>query len=277
MGPPPGRAPLSAVSINGVLVAPERASMPIADPGARWGEGLFESMRARGGVIFRLDHHLDRLERSARALELAPLPGRAEIAEAVRRTVAANPSASQRVRVTVTPHPTLIVEAEAYEPPAGAAESGVAVVSVRGAWNPGKRIAEHKTLSYAAYRLHQRRAEAAGAFQALLLDERGRLGEASMANVFVALGGEIVTAPVAGLLPGVTREAVMEIAGPVREALLEEREWRAAGEMVLTNAIQGIVPVVRCDGRPVGAGAPGPVARRLQAGYAALVAAAAAG
>jgi branched-chain amino acid aminotransferase len=264
-----------AVSVNGVLVPAEDASMPVADPGARWGEGLFESMRARRGAIFRLERHLDRLERSARALELAPLPSREQIVEAVRRTVAANPAESQRVRVTVTPHPTLIVEADAYEPPPGAAESGVAVVSVRGAWSPGRRIAEHKTLSYATYRLHQRRAEAAGAAQALLLDEGGRLGEASMANVFVVLGGEVVTAPVSGLLPGVTREAVMEVAGTVREGLLEEREWRAAEEMVLTNAVQGIVPVVVCDGRPVGAGTPGPVARRLQAGYGALVDAAA--
>jgi D-alanine transaminase len=80
---------------------------------------------------------------------------------------------------------------------------------------------------------------------------------------------------VAGLLPGVTREAVMEIAGSVREALLEEQEWRGAEEMVLTNAVQGILPVVSCDGRPVGAGVPGPVARRLQTGYAAMVAGAA--
>jgi branched-chain amino acid aminotransferase len=249
--------------------------MSVLDPGARWGEGLFESMRARDGVILRLDRHLDRLEASAAALGLAPLPARAAIEDAVRLTVAANPAPSQRVRVTVTPRPTLIVEADAYEPPAGAAESGVTVVSIRGGWSPERRIAEHKTLSYATYRLYQRRAEEAGAFQALLLDDAGRLGEASMANVFVVLGGEVVTAPVAGLLPGVTREAVMEIAAPVREALLEEAQWRAAGEMVLTNAVQGIVPVVSCDGRPVGAGAPGPVARRLQGAYAAMAAGAA--
>ena len=258
------------MSVNGALVPPERATMSVLDPGVRWGEGLFESMRARGGVIFRLDRHLDRLERSAAALGLTPLPSRDAIEDAVRRTVGANPAPSQRVRVTVTPRPTLIVEAEAYEPPAGAAEAGVAVVSIRGAWSPERRIAEHKTLSYATYRLYQRRAEAAGAFQALLLDDAGRLGEASMANVFVALGGEIVTAPVAGLLPGVTREAVMEIAGRVREALLEEPEWRGADEMVLTNAVQGILPVVSCDGLPVGTGAPGPVARRLQAAYASM-------
>lgn len=249
--------------------------MSVLDPGARWGEGLFESMRARQGVVFRLERHLDRLEGSAAALGLAPLPSREAIADAVRRTVAANPAPSQRVRVTVTPQPTLIVEAEAYEPPAGAAENGVAVVSIRGGWSPQRRIAEHKTLSYATYRLYQRRAEAAGGFQALLLDDDGRLGEASMANVFVVLGREIVTAPVAGLLPGVTREAVMELAGPVREALLDEPVWRGADEMVLTNAVQGIVPVVTCDGRAVGGGRPGPVSRRLQAGYDAMTAGAA--
>jgi branched-chain amino acid aminotransferase len=257
------------VSVNGALVAPDEATVSVTDPGVRWGEGLFESMRARDGRIFRLERHLDRLERSARDLELGPLPDRASIVAAVHRTVQANGAASQRVRVAVTTRPTLIVEADAYEPPA-AAQAGVDVVSVPGAWSPGRRIAEHKTLSYATYRLHQRRAEAAGAFQALLLDDEGRLGEASMANVFTVLGGEVVTAPVAGLLPGVTREAVMEIACPVREALLEEREWRAADEILLTNAVQGLVPVVRCDGRPIGAGTPGPVTRRLQAAYEAM-------
>src|SRR5205085_9799651 len=97
------------------------------------------------GAVFRLDRHLDRLERSAAALGLAPLPSREAIADAVRRTVAANPAPSQRVRVTVTPLPTLIVEADAYDPPAGPAESGVAVVSIRGGWSPERRIGEHKT------------------------------------------------------------------------------------------------------------------------------------
>ena len=176
-----------------------------------------------------------------------------------------------RVRLTVTPRPTVMVEvAPADDAPLGVPGRGTAV-ALPGAWVPGNRIAEHKTLSYAAWRLAQRRAEAAGADHALLLDRDGRLGEAAVANVFCALGDEVVTAPADGLLPGVARAICLPATG-ARERAAEEGEWRAAREIVAVNALRGATAITAVDGAPVGDGAAGPLARALAAALAAAAA-----
>jgi branched-chain amino acid aminotransferase len=140
-------------------------------------------------------------------------------------------------------------------------QATLTAASIRGAWQPGRRIAEHKTLSFLGWRDVQRQAQALGAGTALLLDAEGRLGEASTANVFCVIDGEIITAPISGILPGITRAVVMETAS-VREAILDEPAWRAADEMFVTSAFRGVVPIIRCDGRDVGRGQP--LGRELQ-------------
>ena len=252
---------MRVVWLDGRLVDPRDAALPLDDPGVRWGEGLFETMRAEGGAVPLLGRHLDRVLASGRALGLAPLPDRGRMEEAVAATVAAAGDGPLRVRLRVSPAPSLVVEADA-EAAMPADVPTARAASVRGAWIPANRMAEHKSLSYAAHRVSQREAEAAGADHALLLDAAGRLGEAALASVFCSVAGELVSAPARGLLPGVARAVVME-ALPVAERALEEEAWRAADEIVLTNAVRGAVSVVRVDGRPVGAGTPGPAARRV--------------
>jgi len=138
----------------------------------------------------------------------------------------------------------------------------VTAVSVRGAWWPGNRLAEHKTLSYAGHRVAQRLAAAAGADHALLLDEDGRLGEAALANVVVLTDAGPATAPATGLLAGVAREIAIEAVG-AREEALDEPVWRGAREIVLTNAVAGALAVIAVDGAPVGDGRPGTLARSI--------------
>lgn len=254
-------APRRAVWLDGALVPPERAALPIDDPAVRWGEGLLETMRAERGRVALLERHLDRLLASAATLGLAPMPTRDRMREAVAEAVAALGVPSARVRLTATPRPTLLVEATP-EDPAPADPPAARAVALMGAWCPDSLIAEHKTLSYAGHRLAQRRAGEAGADHALLLDGQGRLGEAAVANVFCAVDGEVVTAPARGLLAGVSRGVAMEAAA-VREEALPGPRWRGADEIVLTNAIRGAVAVVAVDGAVVGDGRPGPLARRL--------------
>jgi branched-chain amino acid aminotransferase len=261
------------VWLDGRLVPPDRALLGIDDPGVRWGLGLFETMRAEGGRVPLLDRHLRRLLASAAALGLTPFPDEAGIRGAVAAVLSAHGDGPARVRLTATPRPTLLVEAAPL--PAGDVQldeprSSIGL-SLPGAWVPGNRIAEHKTLSYAAWRLAQRRAEAAGAGHALLLDRAGRLGEAAVANVFCDLGGEVVTAPADGLLPGVARAICLAEVG-ARERAPEEREWRAAREIVAVNALRGAVAITAVDGAPVGDGTPGPLARALAAALAAAAA-----
>lgn len=249
------------VWLDGALVDPARAALSIDDPGVRWGEGLFETMRAEGGTVPLLALHLERLRGSAATLALDGMPAPERIAEAVAEVLAAAPPGPARVRLTVTPRPTLLVELTP-EAPLGA-PGEVEAVSIRGAWLPGDTMAEHKALSYARHRRSMRAAAAAGADAALLLDAEGRLGEAATAGVLCRVGGRVVTAPVRGLLAGVARRVVMS-ALAVDEVALEERDWRAADEIVLVNAVAGAVAVVRVDDIPVGDGRAGRLARDLQ-------------
>jgi branched-subunit amino acid aminotransferase/4-amino-4-deoxychorismate lyase len=227
-------------------------------------------MRASGGRVPLLDRHLGRLLGSAAALGLAPFPDEAAIRDAVAATLSAFGGGPARVRLTATPRPTLLIEATALPGDVRLDVPGGSIaLSVRGGWVPGNRIAEHKTLSYAAWRLAQLRAEAAGADHALLLDRDGRLGEAAVGNVFCALaGGELVTAPADGLLPGVARGIGCTATGAAERAA-GEAEWRAAREIVVVNAVRGATAVTAVDGAPVGDGAPGPLARALAGALAA--------
>ena len=217
------------VWLDGGLVDPAAAALPITDPGVRWGDGLFETMRGEGGHVPLINRHMARLQASITALGLAPAPSEAEVRRAVQAVMAEVDGGVHRVRVTVTTRPTLLVEATAYEPDPA---PGVTVTALVGTWWAGDEIREHKTLSYAGHRMAQRRAAALGADHALLLDDLGQLGEADAANVFVVMNGTLVTPPVEGILGGVTRDVLMEAA----EA--EARRSFAATRMIMT-VIQG--------------------------------------
>ena len=240
---------------------PAGAALSIDDPGVRWGEGAFETMRAERGRVALLERHLDRLAEAAAALDLSSMPGREQARTAVAATLAAIGGGPCRVRLTATPRPTLLVEA-APEQPLSATPPAVRAISVRGAWCPGDAGAEYKSLSYAGPRRAQRRAAAAGAGHALMLDASGRLGEAALCNAFCAVDGEVLTAPAAGLVRGIARALVLESV-PVRQEAPSEDDWRGAREIVLTNAVAGALAVVEVDGAPVGDGQPGPLAHDL--------------
>ena len=249
--------------LDGRTVTGETAFLSIDDPGVRWGEGLFETMRAEGGRVTLLERHLARLRASATTLGLEPMPTDDAMRSAVAGALAAFGPGPARVRLTATPRPTLLVEVTATEPLGDGPAAGRAI-TVPGAWMPDNRLAEHKSLSYAAHRRSQRAAEAAGADHALLLDRDGRLGEAALASVFCAVARGVVTAPVAGLLPGIARAVGLAATG-AREAVLEEDEWRGAQEVVAVNAVRGAMAIVQIDGAPVGGGRPGRLARDLAA------------
>ena len=261
---------MRVVRLDGRPADPGAPGLAPDDPLARAGDGLIETMRAGGGRVFRLAAHLDRMERAAAALAMRGLPTRAACLREVAEAVAAAGDGDLRVRLCVSTRPTLWVEATPV-PPLPAAPAGLRAVALPGAWVPGNAAAEHKTASRAAWAAADRRAAAAGADAALLVDRRGRMGEATVASVLTLLGSGWVTAPVRGLLPGVGRAAVMELV-PVAEHAPGRREWREAREMVLVSAAGGVRPVVAVDGLPVAGGAPGPEGRALARAYRALVA-----
>lgn len=259
----------NVVWLDGGLVEPAQAALAITDPGVRWGDGLFETMRGEGDRVPLIDRHMARLQASIEALGLSPVPSVTQVREAVDAVRAQMDDGVHRVRITVTTRPTLLVEATPYVPDA---RPGVSVAALRGTWWPGDEIREHKTLSYAGHRLAQRRAAALGADHALLLDDVGRLGEGDSANVFVVVNGTLLTPPTQGILGGVTRDVLLEAAGaegiPVDVRHLAEAEWRSADEMFLSNGLAGLTPVLSIDGVPVRGGAPGPMSERLREAFA---------
>jgi len=262
---------MRVVRVNGREVGAGEAALSVDDPLARSGDGLIETMRARNGAVFRLERHLARLAESARALEFRGLPSTDQIRAEVGAAVAAAGRGDLRVRVAVSEAPTLWVEAGPVA--ALTMEPGTATaITMPGSWRPDLFTAQHKTASRAMWSWADRRAAEAGVDAALLLDDDGRMGEATTASVFVrTAGGEVLTAPVRGLLPGVGREVMLEFIPGVRERAAERAEWTGASEVVLVSALHGVVAVTSIDGRPVGDGKPGPLARGQQSAFKALV------
>jgi D-amino acid aminotransferase len=279
------------VLVNGRRVDESAAVIRVSDRGFLFGDAIFESMRACGGTVFRLGRHLDRLERSAALVEFAGLPARADLAAEVGDVLAANGLVDARLRLTISRgagRPGDYVGVEGPPPrvlsatPYAGLERSVVDAGVRVAISSRRALPAEcldpavKSTSRIMSVLARREAQQRGAYEALLLDAEGGLTEGTASNVFVVENG-VVRTPSAdgGALPGVTRGAVIEAAaaaglavveGPLPATLLER-----ATEVFLTNTSWEVLPVVEVDGRPIGAGRPGPVARDLLARYRAMV------
>jgi len=279
------------VLVNGRPVDESVAVIPVSDRGFLFGDAIFESMRAWGGRVFRLERHLDRLERSAVLVEFAGLPSRAELAAEVGEVLAANGFTDARLRLTISRGsgrpgdyigvdgpPTRVLSASPFAglDPA-IVEAGVRVaLSSRRALPAACLDPAVKSTSRIISVLARREAQQRGAYEALLLDADGGLTEGTASNVFVVENG-IVHTPSAdgGALPGVTRGAVIEVAAEAGLAIVEGpltvQRLDRASEVFLTNTSWELLPVVDVEGRPVGSGRPGPVARDLRARYRSMV------
>jgi branched-subunit amino acid aminotransferase/4-amino-4-deoxychorismate lyase len=280
-------APLAYVA--GQFVAAGEACVPISDAGLLLGLGLYETLRTYGGRPLRLSDHLARLRTSAGFLRIAISETDARLAEVVAQLVEKNALPNARIRITVTAGPggseqdgtaagvTIVTASplapysrELYERGAAAVISPIRVSET----DP---LTRHKTTSRARQTLALREAHSRGAVDTIFLNTCGRVAEGSISNVFLVHQGRLVTPPPEeGLLPGITRAIVLELAAgaaveaEVRPVSLEE--FLAADEAFLTNSIMEVMPVVRIDSRPVGGGAPGQVTLCLAAAYRALVA-----
>jgi branched-chain amino acid aminotransferase len=261
------------------------ARVPVLDRGFLYGDSVYEVTRTFAGVPRWLDRHLDRLERSAQGLELL-LPPRGHIEAAIASTLQAARAASTGelyLRVVVTrgagglgldpalaDAPRLIVIARPVQPPPPEAyRDGVAVMLS----NRVRSAPSLKTGNYLESVLAVREARRVGAHEALLRDALGRITEGSSSNVFTVRGGRVVTPPLAaGLLPGITRAALLDLLRgdgiAVDEVPLWPADLAAADEAFLSSSIRGVLPVVRCDGNRLGDGRPGPITRQAMSLYA---------
>jgi branched-chain amino acid aminotransferase len=219
------------------------------DAGFLFGDGLFETLRVDDGRALDVDAHLDRLLAGLRRIEIGLPESREELAHALADVAAQAPRPVARMRLTVTrgaaPRPTVLIASAPYEPPGeDAYRRGVTALLL-----PDLRVDSHgplaglKSLCWQANRLALRRAEAAGAFEDLLVNERGLLAEGARSNVVVALPEGVFTPPESdGCLPGTVRRRLLESGEIVERSLTPDDLFRAR-EVVLLNSLVGALPV----------------------------------
>ena len=277
--------------VAGEYVPMAEARVSALDAGLLLGAGLFETLRTYAGRPFRLGAHLSRLRASGQALRVLVGESDEEIAAILDRLVAASGVGDARIRLTATrgpvseewdedagPPATLLVTAGPMTPyPEAFYEKGATVVVSDIHANETDPRTFHKTTNYLANLLALRDARRGRAAEALRFNTKNRLAEGAVSNVFVVTGGRLRTPPVEdGLLAGVTRAAVLEVADaldiPAAQESLTVHDLLDADEVFLTNSIMEVMPVARVEARPIGSGEPGPVTRRLAEGYRALVA-----
>lgn len=248
-----------AVSIDGVIGPPEQARISIFDRGFLFGDGVFEVLRTWDEQLVDLDSHLDRLYSAANTLGIKTLD-RERLVEAVRRTHANSGPGEKRVRIVITRGAgPLLARVEALGPgrtiviieplPAQPPEISLATVD----WPlPRRQTPGIKTLAYLEHIIARDLAIAAGADEALRLGPEGEVLECATSNIFAVLSGNVITPPLAGVLPGITRARVLEacagLAVTGMEARLTLDELRGADELFVTSALRGVVPVTCLDG-----------------------------
>ena len=277
-----------AVYVNGVIKPAGEAVVPVYDHGFLYGEGVYETLRTYNRVPFLFDRHQRRLRASAERIRLDVPFSDEQLAGWIDETVhAAGEMKEAYIRVLLTrgvgelnydprstPKPTIVVIVKPLEEqPARVLENGINIclVDIRrnhpASVNP--LIKANNLLNNA---LAMQEANRRGGEEGLMCNYRGELSECSQANFFMVRDGVVLTPPSeAGLLEGITRAFVFEVGREiglsVRNEVLYPKDLETADEAFLTSTTRELSPVTSIDGRPVGTGTVGAIARRLLEGY----------
>jgi branched-subunit amino acid aminotransferase/4-amino-4-deoxychorismate lyase len=281
--PSPGKR-RDVVWLNGRILPAGRARVSVQDRGLLYADAVFETVRLYSGAIFSWRAHERRLTASMRRFRFPRLPF--SLRDAVEDLVSASGLSDAAIRITVTRgvgegllpprhlEPTVLVTARGIPPDlARERKRGVAVVSLPFGPATTSLTAGHKTTAYLPAVVGRIRAQARSAYEGIYTGPDDEVSEGTTSNVFAVQAGRLLTPPLSsGCLPGVTRTLVLRIARsagvPVREGGLRVRDLTRAEEVFLTGSVAEILPVVRLDGRRIGAGVPGPLTRRIADLYA---------
>lgn len=288
------------VFLNGKFIPRDDARVSAFDAGFQHAIGLFETMLARNGRVFRGDRHIARLDGSARALGLSESLRVEPLLSAVALAVERNELREARVRLTITggdlnwlqsrgkraADPTILIVAQPpTEYPAEFFQRGVLVAVADDKQNPLDPFAGHKTLNYWPRVRALQLAGAKGASESLWFTVTNHLASGCVSNVFLVRDGALLTPPARGeetggslpspVLPGITRAAVIELAEEqslaIERRMLAIADVLAADEIFLANSSWGVLPVRQVEGHVVGDGNPGPVTRALRDAWTQLV------
>lgn len=278
-------------SINGTVVPEAQAVVPVTDRGFLYGDGLFETLHAYGRTVFRLGEHLERMRTGFTVMGFDPAPAGKMLAKWVGEAVLAARFPEANVRLTVTRGggargpsvkgkltPFVAVMVTRFKRrPASHYTRGVDAVLASFRRQESSVIANLKTMAYMEQIFARREADAAGADEALLLNNAGLLCEGSASNVTLVRDGALLVPDpkLVGALPGTVQKIAAELAAemkiPVRGVGLGPWSLRECDEAFLTGSMREITPLVKVDGCAIGNGKPGPVTKRLIEAYRKLV------
>ena len=274
------------VNVNGQLVHRDKAGISPFDSAVQGGDAVWEGLRLYNSRIFKLHEHLDRLERSARALSFTEIPSREKMVEEIKRTLAANKMRDGvHIRLTLTrgvkitsgmdprlnqSGPTLIVLAEHKAPVY--AKTGLTLITSKIRRPPPEildaRIHHANLLNSILAKIE---ANNAGADDALMLDARGFVAETNATHVFIVRNGDLATSRVVACPEGITRATVIEICAAEKIRCIETDlslvDVYGSKEMFCTGTMGELAAVIKIDNRLIGDGKPGPMTKRLSELY----------
>lgn len=283
--------PSIEIYISGQYFAKEDAKISVYDHGLLYGDGVFEGMRAYGGNVFRLTQHIERLNESAQAILLTIPMGKQALADAVNATLQRNKLSDAYIRLVVTrgagslgldpartSNPQVIIIADHIELYSKELyETGMEIITAATIRNhPAALSPRVKSLNYLNNIMAKIEGKLAGCSEALMLNHQGEVAECTGDNIFIVRRNVLLTPSInAGILEGITRNAVIELAQAagivVREVSLTRHDIYVSDECFLTGSAAEVIPVVKLDSRPIGNGIVGPITRQLSKAFHKLV------
>lgn len=255
------------IFLNNKLVRKDRAVISVFDHGFLYGDGIYETLRAYNGIVFKLDEHIQRLYRSASLIQLAVQKDADAIKKAVYQTLRANRLREAVIRVTVSrgagpagldpelcKKPTFVIFTSKFrEYPGQFYQNGVPVSIVKTRRNSISALnPQIKSLNFLNNVLAKIEAKRENAFEALMLNYRGYLAEGTVSNVFFLKDGILFTPGLAaGILGGITRKAILDIARKcgfkINQGKFRKTAIYGADEVFLSNTTMEVMPVSRID------------------------------
>lgn len=274
------------IYLNGSITGPEEAKISVFDRGFLYGDSVYEVIRTSGGRLVDLDRHLKRLYKSATSLALHA-PDERTLRKAIVDTLSAAGNEESYVRLVVTRGSgevgldtalaegmtTLVIAKPLVLPSETMYQDGVSVRLVNVQRTSAKAMDPSvKSGNYLNNIMALAEAKRAGDYEAIMCDRDGYLAEGASSNVFFVDGQRLLTPSLAvGLLAGITRERVLELASglgvTVEQGHFVPERLRSASEAFLTSSIRGVLPIATADGEKLSAGAPGPVGLRIMKAY----------
>jgi branched-chain amino acid aminotransferase len=275
------------IYLNGEYVKEEEAKISVFDHGLLYGDGIFEGIRAYHNRVFKLDQHIDRLYENAHSIMLDLWLTKEEMKEVVLETLRRNDLRDAYIRLVVTrgygdlgldpakcPKATIFcIAAKIQLYPQELYDNGLVVNTVATRRNSNEATnPRFKSLNYLNNIMAKIESKLTGTIEAIMLNNEGHVAEATGDNIFIIKNGVLITPPTyAGVLEGVTRNAVMDIARKrgmeVKETLFSRHDVYSADECFLTGTAAEVISVIKVDGRVIGSGKPGKTTKELNAEF----------